>query len=145
MWWRMRACCAEATGRDAALDKHRSVSLRGEAEGQRLEFLSRAATTRAPRHVFELRDGEVGGRAGVVRAHELGHARSDFGAEAGAVKDTIMADARAREMRLVLRRNARAKIECGAALSGPGDVVLLALHRHQRRPADGGEVDGPAA
>src|SRR5262245_26104631 len=108
----MHACCAGATGRDAALDKHRSVSLGREAEGQRLEFLSRAATTRHPRHVFELSYREVGCRAGVVRAHELRHARSDLGAEAGAIKDTVMADARAGEMNLMLWDNPRAKIEC---------------------------------
>src|SRR5215471_15410240 len=141
----MRACCAGATGRDAALDKHRSVSLRGEAEGQRLKFLSRTAATWHPRHVFELRDGELGSRAGVMRAHEFGHARSNLGAHRVTDKDAVMADARTGEMKLALRRNPGAKIECGAALSRTGDVVLLAFHRHQRRPADGGEVDRPAA
>src|SRR5215472_2791945 len=98
----MRACCAGATGRDAALDKHRSVSLCSEAEGQRLEFLSRTAATRHPRHVFQLRDGEMGSRAGVMCTHEFGHARSNLGAEAGTVKDTVMADAGAGEMKLAL-------------------------------------------
>src|SRR5262245_8000512 len=119
----MRPCCAGATGCDAALDKHRSVSLGGEAEGQCLEFLSRAARPRHPHHVFELCDGELGCRTGVVRAHELGHARSDLGAEARAVEDAVMADARAGEMNLVLRRNPRAELECGAALSGTGNIV----------------------
>ena len=103
------------------------------------------AAPRHRRHVLELRDGEVGVRARIVRAHELGHARSDLGAEARAVENAVVADLGTLEVHLVLGRNAGAQIERGAALAGAGDVVLLAFDRHQRRPADGAEIDGPAA
>src|SRR5215470_16089420 len=141
----MRACCAWATGCGAALDNRQSGSLGGKAEGQCLEVLCGAAAPRHPRHMFELRDGEVGCCAGVVRAHELGHARSDLGAEARAVEDAVMADVWTGEVHLVLRRNPGAQIKRGATLSATGDVVLLSLHRHQHRAVDGAKIDAPAA
>ena len=81
----------------------------------------------------------------IVRQHEIGDARRDLGAEARAVEHAVMADGRLQVMRLVVGRNVRAQPMRRLGLADAGNVVVLALDRHQARRADLRRIDRTAA
>ena len=71
-----------------------------------------------------------------MRQHEIGDARRDFGAEPRAVEHAVMADAGLKPMDLVLGRDVDAQAVRRFGLADPGNVVVLAFHRHQGDAAD---------
>jgi len=80
-----------------------------------------------------------------MRAQEHRDALSDFPAKTRAVEDAVVAHGRTFEVGFAVPRNAGTQLQRRAALTRPGDVVLLALDRHECWTANGAEVDSPSA
>src|SRR5690349_9189727 len=76
----------------------------------------------------------------IAVADELADARVDLFAELAAVEDAVVADADLDVVGLEVTRDARAQGMRRLGLADAGDVVELALHRHQ---ADVGDQVGP--
>jgi hypothetical protein len=76
-----------------------------------------------------------------MRAHETRDAGSDLPAKARAVEDAVVAHGRTFEVGFAARRNPDAQLQRRAALTRAGDIVHLALDRHERGTANGAEVD----
>src|ERR1700758_3604259 len=66
------------------------------------------------------------------RQHEVGNARSDFGAETRTVEHAVMTHAGLQPVRLPLGRKVDAQPVRGFGLSDAGNIVVLALDREQR-------------
>src|SRR3954468_5183147 len=74
--------------------------------------------------------------AAVVRQHEVGNARCDLGAKAGAVEHAIMADARLQIVHFVFVRDVDAQALRGLRLPDARNIVVLALDREKRDTPD---------
>src|SRR5215470_6570378 len=77
-----------------------------------------------------------------VRLHEAGNPGNDLFSEPGSVEDPEVSDRGALEVVLAIGRDARAELKGCAALTRPGDVVLLAFDGHERRTPYLGEPNG---
>src|SRR4051794_41714443 len=85
---------------------------------------------------MEVRSGVGGARLRAFPeldgADHLADAGLDLGAPAGAVEHAVMADAGLDVVQAQVRRQVAAQVLGGLGLPAAGDVVLLALDRHQR-------------
>src|SRR5256885_13666511 len=79
--------------------------------------------------------------AGVVREQAVSNPRRDSGAEARAVEHPVMAHTGLQPMRLALGRDVDAQRMRGLGLPDAGNVVVLALDRHQADAADRSGID----
>src|SRR6185503_8603614 len=69
--------------------------------------------------------------AGVVRANEVTHARHDLLAPLAAVEDAVVTDPRLLPVHMACTRNVGGQRMGRLGLADAGDVVELALDRHQ--------------
>src|ERR1700730_8985390 len=76
-----------------------------------------------------------------MRAHEVAHARIDFGFETTSAEHAIMADARLNVVLAHSLGNAAADVVRGLRLSDAGNVVVLAFDREQRGLRNGAWAD----
>ncbi len=104
----------------------------GDAEGGG----SRPATFSALRASFTPASRRPLGGFHVEADHEVDDARRDLGAEARAVEDAVMADARLEVVHALVGRDVDAEVVRRLRLADAGNVVVLALDRQQRDVAD---------
>src|SRR5204862_2099172 len=88
--------------------------------------------------------GWIVASARVVGANEVADPRHDLFAPFAAVEDAVMADSRLLPMHMPCAGNVRREGVRGFGLANPGDVVELALDRHQSG-LDRRRLDRPAA
>src|SRR5690242_14601038 len=84
-------------------------------------------------------------RLALVLADEGGDLGQDLAAPFLAVEDAEMADLLLQQVAALRRRQAGAQAVRGKGLADAGDVVELALDRHQRRLADRARINRAAA
>src|SRR5271165_3191635 len=72
---------------------------------------------------------------------ELAHLRRDHIAEPRPVEDAVMADPQLQVVHPLRLRNIHAQFLRSESLANPGNIVLLALDRHQAAMADRLQVD----
>ena len=73
--------------------------------------------------------------------NEVQHARRDVAAEARTIEHAIMADFRLHPVRTSLVRNIDAERMGRLCLTYAGNIVVLALNRHERTAADRAQIN----